>query len=426
MLSSAQLSTQQAVVLPTPHPGQTELLRNKKRFTVAACGRRWGKTIVGLILCIEVAARGGHVWWVAPSYPVATIIWRDLKSSIGANVWERKNETERRIEFWDGSITVKSGDKPDSLVAAGLDYIVYDEIGLMKNDVWNISRPALSDRHGGALFIGTPRGKNWFWRFYQRGLSDDDGEWVAFHRPTSDNPYINPEEIESAKRDLPNDIFRQEYLAEFLDDGGQVFRNVRACIGEPPAETPRVVIGADWAQVSDFTVFAVVDIATGAAIEMDRFSQIDWHTQRGRLTALSKRHGDPYILAELNSIGSPNVEELQRSGLRVSGFTTTNDTKAQIIQALVLAFERGDIIIPEDPRLIAELEAFEATRLPSGRWRYSAPDGMHDDMVIALALAWWARQGAKTKFAAASIEQTSRFADAMTTDRGRGSRWKDI
>ena len=93
------------------------------------------------------------------------------------------------------------------------------------------------------------------------------------------------------------------------------------------------------------------------------------------------------MLFRSNSIGGPNIEALQAEGLPVRGFTTTNESKQQIMVALQLAFERGDIRIPDDPVLIAELEAFEATRLPSGRWRYEAPAGMHDDMVISLALA---------------------------------------
>ena len=94
------------------------------------------------------------------------------------------------------------------------------------------------------------------------------------------------------------------------------------------------------------------------------------------------------IYAEMNSIGGPNVEALQAEGLPVHGFTTTNESKARIVQQLALAFERGEIRIPDDEVLIAELEAFEATRLPSGKWHYGAPSGMHDDTVIALALAY--------------------------------------
>jgi hypothetical protein len=94
------------------------------------------------------------------------------------------------------------------------------------------------------------------------------------------------------------------------------------------------------------------------------------------------------IIAEANAMGAPNIELLQRASLPVRAFTTTNATKANAIEALTLAFERGDLAILNDPAQLAELEAYEQERLPSGLVRYSAPEGMHDDTVIALALAW--------------------------------------
>jgi len=123
---------------------------------------------------------------------------------------------------------------------------------------------------------------------------------------------------------------------------------------------------------------------------MDRFNRIDYAVQRGRLGALADRYMPTVIMAESNSMGEPIIEQLQRDGLPVRGFNTTNATKAQIIEALGLAFERGDLAILADPVLIGELQAYEMTRLPSGMVRYSAPDGMHDDCVMSLALAWLA------------------------------------
>ncbi|HQE18936.1 MAG TPA: hypothetical protein PK607_10550, partial [Aggregatilineales bacterium] len=140
-----------------------------------------------------------------------------------------------------------------------------------------------------------------------------------------------------------------------------------------------------------WTVLTVIDDLR-RVVAVDRFNQIAWDVQRGRLRALADYWHVEGIWAEANSIGGPNIEALQAEGLPVRGFTTTNESKQQLMVALQLAFERGDIRIPDDPVLIAELEAFEATRLPSGRWRYEAPAGMHDDMVISLALAYEAAQ----------------------------------
>lgn len=386
------------VTLPLLHPGQRAVVDDPARFKVLACGRRWGKTMLGSALCVHKALMGGRAWWVAPSYKMAVVGWRGVTRLARQIPGAIPRKGERSVAFpGGGEVWVRSADDPQSLRGEGLDLVVMDECAYIAEAAWTEAlRPALSDRQGGALFISTPAGRNWFWRHWLRGNDGDRPDWRAWQNPTADNPHIVPAEIEAARTGLPDRIFRQEYLAEFIEDAGLVFRGIRKCV--QPADyahrhnlDSRYVIGVDWAQMNDFTAFYVIDAATGQVVDYDRFNQIDWEFQRGRLRAMSDRWHAAYILAELNSIGSPNVEALQREGLRVVGFTTTNETKAQIVQALALAFERGEIGIPDDAGLTGELEAFEAERLTSGKWRYAAPEGMHDDRVIALALAWWAK-----------------------------------
>jgi hypothetical protein len=135
----------------------------------------------------------------------------------------------------------------------------------------------------------------------------------------------------------------------------------------------------------------------GDVMEIDRFRGIEYSLQRARLQALYERHGKPTILAEANSMGGPVIEQLARDGLRVKPFMTTNASKSEAIEALALAFERGEIKIPNDPVLIGELQAFEAKPLPSGLMRYDAPSGGHDDTVMALAIAWQGIAGRKRR-----------------------------
>ena len=132
----------------------------------------------------------------------------------------------------------------------------------------------------------------------------------------------------------------------------------------------------------------VIDATTKRMVYMDRFNQIDYRLQVSRLKALAERYQPDAIIAEANSMGGPLVETLQWEDLPVQPFTTTNATKAAIIDGLALAFERGELTILNDATLINELQAYESERLPSGLIRYSAPEGMHDDCVMSLALAW--------------------------------------
>uniref|UniRef100_A0A6M3KQH2 Putative terminase n=1 Tax=viral metagenome TaxID=1070528 RepID=A0A6M3KQH2_9ZZZZ len=354
----------------------------------------WGKTRLGSLMCIAVALHGGRAWWVAPSYPVSAVGWRGIRQLARQIPDTDIRHVDRIITMPSGgTVQVRSADNPDSLRGEGLDFVVLDECAFIKEAAWTEAlRPALSDRQGRALFISTPKGRNWFWRHWQRGYDGSDGEWKSWRFPTSSNPYIPVSEIEAAKNSLPDRIFRQEYLAEFIDDAGGVFRGVMdaATAEEQTQATPghAYVMGVDWGKYNDFTVLAMVDATNGEVVAVDRFNQIDWAIQTGRLKALYERFMPDTIIAERNSMGDPLVEQLIGDGLPVMAFTTTNASKAQIIDGLALAFERKDIKILADPVLVSELQAFEAQRLPSGMLRYSAPDGMHDDTVMALAMAW--------------------------------------
>jgi len=200
------------------------------------------------------------------------------------------------------------------------------------------------------------------------------------------------EEIEQLWRTTPERIFEQEILAAFIEDSGGIFRGVMdaATAERQDKATPdhEYIFGIDWAKHSDYTVIAVLDATTNELCHLDRFSQIDYQTQLGRLEGLFIRFEPHNIIAERNSMGEPLIEQLQRQGYPVQPFTTTNASKAEAVDALALAFERREIKIINEPSLIAELQAFESTRLPSGMLRYAAPEGMHDDTVVALMLAW--------------------------------------
>lgn len=384
------MTTQTLIKFPRLHDSQRMVAEHPARFRVLAAGRRWGKSRLGSALCVAEGLQGRRAWWVAPTYKVANVGWRMIRrlgSQVPGAVVYR---ADRTVTFpGGGEVVVRSADNPDSLRGEGLDFVVLDECAFMLEESWTEAlRPALSDRRGRAMFISTPSGRNWFWRLWQRGL--EGGEWHSWQLPTGDNPYIDPDEIEAARAMLPEATFRQEYLAEFIEGAGLVFRNIRACLAAPPAGPAPggvYVMGVDWAQTRDFTALVVMDVRTRQVVAIDRFNQIGWDVQRGRLAALAQQWNVAAILAEQNSIGGPNVEALQREGLPIYAFQTTSQSKQNVITALQLAFERGEIHIPDDPVLISELEAYEATRLPSGRWRYEAPAGVHDDTVIALALA---------------------------------------
>jgi phage FluMu gp28-like protein len=298
------------------------------RFNVIDAGRRWGKSRFGSLRCNVCAMRGGRAWWVFPSYPMAAVGWRMLRKLAIQVPGVKVRESDKTVEFPSGGMAqIRSADNPDSLRGESLDDLVLDECAFMHESAWTEAlRPTLADRKGRAVFVSTPKGRNWFWRLWKQAEADGD-QWKAWQFPTSSNPFIDQSEIDAAQRHLPERIFAQEYMAQFIEDGGGVFRRVAEAATATPEshaiKDPKTnvlneyVFGVDWGKHNDFTVLSVVNATTQAMVYMDRFNQIDYAVQSDRLRALAERFNPLTIIAEANSMGEPLIEQLQRDGLPV-------------------------------------------------------------------------------------------------------------
>jgi len=361
-------------------------------------GRRFGKTKAAINELIRAAIRkpGSLNWWVAPTFSITRKGWRELFAFLPDELIANVSRTEVMVELINGSsIWFKSADNPDSLLSEGLDFVVVDEAARVSEEAWGRAlRPALSDRLGGAAFTTTPAGKNWLYRLWLRGQDSLENEVASWRFATSANPYIPAGEIEAARKSMVERHFRQEYLAAFEDDVGAVFpqarRQATGALKEPCGQ--ECVIGVDWGKHQDASVFVVLDATRRTVVALDRQLQVDYTLQIARLTAMVERWRPRTVVAEMNSAGDPLVEQLQRDlPCRVEGFLTTATSKRQLIDALALAIERGDITYPDIPELIGELEAFRYELTAAGNVRYAAPgERYHDDCVMALALAWYA------------------------------------
>lgn len=334
------------------------------------------------------AYSGGAVAWVVPTYRNSRPLWRFVEQH--AATAGRLYRSELSVSFQRGGyLTIYTADNDVSMRGESFDLVIIDEAAQIKEETWtDVIMPTLADRDGRAMLISTPKGRNWFWREF---IAADGKQSAAFTAPTSANPIPNIQRaFELARQRVSDRTYRQEWLAQFVEDGAGVFRTVRACATATKREpyAGQFVIGVDWGRTDDATVFVCVDADTKQMVDYDRMTQTDYALQRTRLRAMWDRWGHPPIIAELNSMGGPIVEQLQRDGMYVMGFNTTNASKGQIIDALALAFEQKTIGIIPDDVLLGELEAYESERLPSGLVRYSAPAGLHDDTVMALALAW--------------------------------------
>ena len=381
------------------HPGQTQVMADPARFKVVACGRRWGKTELGIQSILYAAlAQKKRCWWVAPTHRMASQVWRALRSMLRPVNGTEINASERRIDLPNGGmIEVCSAWAHNNLRGEGLDFAVLDEAAFMNPEFWiEIIRPMLITTRGGALFLSTPNGCNWFRDLFQLGADPDFPDWQSFHFTTADNPLIDPVELADVQALTPEHVWNSEYLAQFSDDSGLVFRGISDAVAAQPVDGPQpgriYTAGVDWGRSKDYTAIAIIDATTGQMTALDRFSQVGWDLQRKRLKALVERWQPQVIWAESNSIGEPNIEALVQEGLPIRPFFTSAKSKPPLIESLALAIERQALTLLDDPVLLRELADYALKRLPSGYWRYSAPAGGHDDTVIATALAWHGAQ----------------------------------
>ena len=361
-------------------------------------GRRWGKTVLGGALSLATASQGGHVAWIVPNYKNGRSLWRWSENTVAPLKKSKRvsvNKSERFIEFPNGgTFGIYTADNEDSVRGESFHLVVLDEAARISETAWTDAiQPTLADYDGDAILISTPRGRNWFWKEYQSGISDGiyQHSWTA---PSSANPNIKIKEAEKrAKTKVTELTYRQEWLGEFVDAEGMVFRRVQEDVKIPePLTEPQAgrqyIAGVDVAASIDYTVISVMDVASKQLVYLDRFNRVDYNVLEDRLQAIYNKWHLDMMKIEANSIGQPVIDHLFNRNMNIIPFMTTSATKQPLITNLQSAFEHGEIGIYNDPILIGELLSFESKRNASGSFSYSAPDGMHDDCVMSLALAW--------------------------------------
>jgi len=383
--------------LPTLHPAQTEIVRSLNRFTVLRCGRRFGKTEVLKEIIIQDLLDGKSVAYFTPTYRMGSPVWKSLVSVL-APITAHVNNGERSLRLHTGgllecwSLTTNTA---QSVRGRKYHRVMLDEFAFIRDGltIWEETiSPLLTDYAGDAVFASTPKGKNSFYSLSRFGIDPLYSQWTEFHKTTFDNPYIPKWELEDIRKNRPQRVFEQEYLAIFGDDAGSVFRGVEAAsvlTGTfEPITGHRYIGGIDWGREDDFTVLTILDAHDMRQVESVRFNEIGWTIQRDRIIRLHEKWGVQNWIGEANSIGGPNVEALQDAGIPITPFMTTAQSKRPLIESLALAIERADIQLLKNDLQIFELQAYTYKSLSGGGYSYSAPLGMHDDTVISLALAY--------------------------------------
>lgn len=226
------MATTTKILRKRPHPGQQHILQNKRRYNVVNCGRRFGKTVLGIEPVLEALTAGKNAHWFAPTYKILLDAWY-IFSRLLKPIAKTVSKTDKRIELRNGAVLeFWSLEDPDAGRSREGAVAIVDEAAMVLrlHDVINkVLRPILTKVQGSIWFLSTPRGKNDFYDLFQRGLDDKNADWTSFKAPTWANPHLPAEEEGQVLADIeagimPQSDYNQEYLAEFLDESGALFK----------------------------------------------------------------------------------------------------------------------------------------------------------------------------------------------------------
>jgi PBSX family phage terminase large subunit len=390
------------VELFKPHTKQRECINkitdSSSKYIIIDCGRQFGKSLlaINLLLKWNLEHPNAVAFWVSPIYSQAKKVFDEIAKALqNTGLIANTNRSEVWIKFVNGStIHFKSGEKPDNLRGYTLDYLVMDEAAFMRDNIWDeILRPATLVRGKRILFISTPKGKNYFYNLYMRGISEQYPEYLSLKYTSYDTPFITEDEINEAKNTLPTDIFNQEIMAEFIEDGGEVFRgySVSQIINKwiEPSPNEKYYAGIDLGRQNDFTVVTIVNNFNQICY-IYRERRNNWVNIVDNIVSVLQKYNAKAVV-EVNSIGDVIYEQIKRKYNKIEPFTTTSSSKDEIINNLIVQINDQILLLPTkelfEP-LDTELRVFTFEySTKSRKIRYFAPPGFHDDTIMSLAMA---------------------------------------
>lgn len=382
-----------------PWQVKARALRATRPLVVINGGVHTGKTVWATIELVHdlVTHPGQTFWWVAGQRFQLEAMWNALKPLLGPLRARIKQHPLLRAELPNGACVYGvSAENLDAIASHHPRAIYGDEVAKWRQQAYQLVRlRLLGSQPTRGLFLSTPRPN--FWREMVRaGQEAKDGRWGYMHVTTPQAGLISAGDIEAIRHDLPDELFRQEIMAEVLEGAGSVFTKVRAAAtGQPEAPVParRYTIGYDPAKLRDFAVVAVR--REGRLVWLERWTKLPYTEQAERVTQLAHRYGVSEVTIDAGGPGEAAAEMLEARRIWPRRVTFTNALKEQYVNAMVLRFEQGQIVLPSPSHgpayqaLVDELTAFERCRTDAGlHYTYGAPEGSHDDCVTALMLAF--------------------------------------
>jgi len=382
------------IKLYKPHPKQREIheaLETDIKYCIVSIGRQFGKTL----FAENQAAKWGlenknwKVGWISPTYKQAKKVFKEITKALANCIYViGVNRGDLVIEFNNGSIIqFYSAEAYDSIRGETFDALICDEFAFFKPEAWNeVLKATVLVRGKKVLILSTPKGKNQFYNLFN--LAEHNSNYISFRGSSYDNPFIDPEEIREAERNLPDHVFKQEYLAEFLDNGSSVFRNIQECI-KSSNNTSNLYAGIDLGRSDDYTVLTIVD-NNNIEVYSERWRHMEWSSIINNIVEQLNKFR-PNTLVESNGAQDAIFEQIRNKVAynknSIQPFVTTSKSKQNIVEDLIVKFENKDIGIIGYDWQVNELEVFTYEyNLKTRAIKYSAPVGLHDDYVMSRAI----------------------------------------
>lgn len=360
--------------------------------------RQVGKSILAITVLLYFAFRSKSVsTCVEPTLSQSRRVFKQIVNACGGDgskLIKSANATLLTLEFVNGSeIIFKSAEQEEALrgmtVKKGV--LIIDEAAFIKDDIFEILYPVVDACHAPVMLLSTPLFMSGeYYKKYMEGLKQGfvkSYDWSQYDTSV----FLSPEKLEYYRTTVSPLKFKSEYLGEFIAEGSYVFGDISKCTSGFSSKQP-VWGGIDWSvgKDGDYSVLTMLDEDGNVT---DLYAYKDFTP-----TQLVAKFGEDIrnksslkcVQVETNSIGDVYLDFLKkevRKGL-IKGFTTTNDSKRRIIEALIAAFQQGKVQVPNEPELIRQLQHYNVEKTPTGKVTYNGADGVHDDYVLSLAFAY--------------------------------------
>lgn len=378
-----------------------EYLGSKKRFSVLVWHRRAKKSRSALskqLMKIVDRIEPGVCYYVLPTYRQAKqVIWDALiNDHIPKELYEKKNDSELAIYYKNGVIQRFIGAEDyDKHRGTNPFDVVFDEFSEQPEQIWTaIFQPVLMENGGTATFVFTPKGKNHSWKLLE--LAKINPIWFVSVKGVKDTQVFTEEELAEVRINTPQALYDQEYNVAFLEGASQFFKRIhqnKYPLDYMLSDEGEFQLGVDLARYNDWTVLTPFNLTTFIVHPQERFNQIDYNLQKAKIEAMARRFNNALIWPDATGLGGPIVEDLKVRGLSIGnegeGFKFTETSRQNLLSNLAILLEQDKIKIPDDEGLIAELESFQYSLSEQGKIKVKAPEGLHDDRVMSLALSVW-------------------------------------